>query len=82
ASAAPLSVGDNPDMMVFAGGESAAQAEWQKTLQKEVDDQKAAREQMFGAAAMQQATKYYEDIKSQLTTTASKGDQLAAALKK
>jgi lambda family phage tail tape measure protein len=82
ASAAPLSVGDNPDMMVFAGGESAAQAEWQKTLQKEVEDQKAAREQMFGAAAMQQATKYYEDIKSQLTSTASKGDQLAAALKK
>ena len=82
ASAAPLSVGDNPDMMVFAGGESAAQAEWQKTLQKEVDDQKAAREQMFGAAAMQQATKYYDGIKSQLTSTASKGDQLAAALKK
>lgn len=79
---APLMLGDNPNPMDFSDDGQADAAEWQKVLQKEVDDTKAAREQMFGAQNFKAAQGDFDWLKGQMDSTKSKGDKLADVLGK
>lgn len=76
----PMILGDNPDMMMLSRGESGAQGDITALLQKEVDDQTKARREMFQAQDMQEGTKAYETLQSNLDSTASKSKKLTKAL--
>ncbi|MCD5970777.1 phage tail tape measure protein [Pseudomonas quasicaspiana] len=77
----PLILGDNPDLGMLGRGESGAQSDVTALLQKEVDDQAKARQQMFDALNIREGTKAYETLQKNLDSTASKSTQLTKALK-
>ncbi|WP_158892912.1 MULTISPECIES: phage tail tape measure protein [unclassified Pseudomonas] len=79
---APLMLGDDPNPMDFSDDGQADAAEWKNVLQKEVDDTKAAREQMFGAQNFKAAQGDFDWLKGQMDSTKSKGDKLADVLGK
>ncbi len=76
----PFILGDNPDMGLLGGGESGAQKDVTALLQKEVDDQAKARQQMFDALNIREGTKAYESLQKNLDGTASKATKLTKAL--
>lgn len=82
AKAAPLMLGDNPNMMDLADDGQGAAGEWSKLLQDEVDVTKAARENMFKAQNFKSAQGDFDWLKGQMDSTKSKGDKLADVLDK
>jgi lambda family phage tail tape measure protein len=76
----PFILGDNPDMGLLGGGESGAQKDVTALLQKEVDDQAKARQQLFDALNIREGSKAYESIQKNLDGTASKATKLTKAL--
>lgn len=76
----PLILGDNPDLGMLGRGESGAHSDVTALLQKEVDGQAKARQQMFDALNIREGTKAYESLQKNLDSTASKSTKLTKAL--
>lgn len=76
----PFILGDNPNLGMLGRGESGAQGDVTALLQKEVDDQAKARQQMFDALNIREGTKAYETLQKNLESTASKSTKLTKAL--
>jgi lambda family phage tail tape measure protein len=80
AQSGPIVFDDNPDLGQLAGGEKAVQSDITTALQKEVDDQAKARQQMFDALNIREGAKAYEAIQKSLESTESKSKKLTRAL--